>query len=153
MSTADLLIIEDNGTKQLEIEKALATGDYKISAVRTIANAYRVLVRQRWDLIILDMTFQVGSSSGFEKEPLAGLEVLQFMANQRFPTPVIVATQHSSFSNSSIEEVDSIEQLHELLVEAFPVNYRQTVEVDLSEDAWKETLRMAVERALGEGGE
>lgn len=147
----EILIVEDNATKQLEIEKALEGTGHEITAVRSIAAAYRVLAVGLFDLIILDMTFQVSGAKGVEKEPLAGLEILQFVSNRRYSTPIIVATQHSSFSNPNMDGVDTIEELDALLADVFPRNYRTTIEIDLSEDAWKAALRDAVIAILNEG--
>ena len=148
--SVNILIVEDNATKQIEIEKTLSGANYRTRAVRSIAQAYLALGAGSWELVILDMTFQVGTTTGFQKEPLAGVELLQFMTKRKLSIPVIVATQHSSFSGSNIEGVDTIEDLHLLLSDSFPRNYRQTVEVDLSEEGWKSTLRAAVEAILEE---
>ena len=145
-----LLVVEDNTTKQLAIEQAVEGNDRKILAAQNIATAYSLISVQPWDLIILDMTFHASLGPGHEslREPLAGLEVLQFIARQRMTTPVIVATQHSSFDSTEIPGLDSIEKLHSALSRAFPRNYKTTVAVDLFQDDWKGTLRTVVEAIL-----
>ena len=147
----NILIVEDNQTKRTEIEKALnAALSAEVAGVPSISQAYRSIEFRQWDLIVLDMTFQVAQTMGQEsaKEALAGIEILQFIARKQIPTPVIVATQHSSFSTVNLPDIDSIRALDELLSDLFPENYRGTVEVDLSEEAWKTILQRAVVAAL-----
>jgi CheY-like chemotaxis protein len=147
MTEFRILLVEDNPQKQAKIEDALS--GFEILATRSIAGAYR-LISGDWDVVVLDMTFQVGQTRGHEstKEALAGIELLQFMASRAIPIPVVVATSHSSFSSAEIPGIDSVQKLHELLKSAFPENYRETVEVNISEE-WKSTLRTAVVRAIG----
>lgn len=146
-------IIEDNNLKCKEIERALkAPLALDIHSTPSIAQAYRALVNKEWDLVVLDMTFQVSQGGGREiaKEALAGVEILQFMARRRILSPVIVATQHTSFVAPGLPAIDSIEGLHALLTRLFPLNYRDTIHVDLSEESWKARLRLAASAAIGE---
>ncbi|WP_395444302.1 response regulator [Caulobacter sp. UC70_42] len=148
--TYDIFIVEDNPTKHEEIKAALPSSCIP-TWTTAISQAFKILENKRWDLIILDMTFQVLSGSGNEiaKEPLAGIEVLQYLKRRRIEVPVIVATQHSSFTSNERPDIDSIDKLHAMLARLFSPNYRETVRVDLSEDTWKAGLRLAVVRALG----
>lgn len=149
--TANILIIEDNQTKRTEIEKAAhAALSCEVLGVSSISQAYRSIEGKPWDLIILDMTFQVAQVTGLEnsKEALAGIEILQFIGRRRLDTPVIVATQHTSFTTIQMPDITSIKALDELLYELFPENYRGTVEVDLSEEGWKSELQREIINAL-----
>lgn len=150
MARAKILIVEDIPSKQTAIENALSSLNGNCHAVRSITQAFRLVGEQSWDLIILDMTFQVDRSAGFEsgRQATAGIELLQFMARRRLRTPVIVATQHVSFSSPEIGEIDGIAALHELLTEAFPRIYRCTVKVDQSEGSWKLELLAAAKAIL-----
>lgn len=151
MAGPSVLIVEDNATKRAEIEKALPPRfAFQVRSTPSIAQAYRALAGQTWDLVILDMTFQVSQSGGGElsKEALAGVELLQYMSRSRLSAPVIVATQHSSFPTPEIPGIDSIDKLHQLLADLFPANYRMTVQVDLSEEAWKARFQLAVSEVL-----
>jgi DNA-binding NtrC family response regulator len=150
MAKHRILVVEDNATKQAEIENALQ-GEFEILSTKSIAGAYR-LISGTWDLVVLDMTFQVGQTRGHEsaKEALAGIELLQYMASRSIEVPVVVATQHTSFTTSEMPAIDSIAKLHTLLADAFPETYRHTVEVDLSEETWKTKLREIVRSVLSE---
>jgi CheY-like chemotaxis protein len=154
MTKASVLIIEDNETKRLKIGQALPPGFGTPAWAQSIAQAYRLIQTKAWNLIILDMTFHVAHSPGHdgEKESLAGIEVLQFLTRRRIKVPVVVATQHASFSNADIPGIDSIQALDRLLSKLFPDNYCGTVAVDPSEESWKVDLQKAVARALGGWG-
>jgi DNA-binding NtrC family response regulator len=138
-----ILIVEDNSVKKAEIEKALLSSfQIDIHSTQSIAQAYRAIEGKPWDLIILDMTFQVSQStgSGLAKEPLAGIELLQYLSRKRNRVPVIVATQHTVFSSSELPSIDSIEKLNDLLRRVFPENYKAIIYVNLVEEGWKVQL-------------
>ncbi len=152
MRRAEVFIIEDNKSKLRELKGALPDSlEYGILETHSIAQAYRPLENRRWDLIILDMTFQVslGAGNDIEKEALAGVEILQFISRKRIGVPVIVATQHTNFFSRITPGIDSIEKLDALLAKAFPRNYVATVHVDLAGEAWKGRFQAEVLRALG----
>jgi CheY-like chemotaxis protein len=148
-------IVEDNASKLQEMINALPiVFRDRVMTSHAISNAYRVIANSEFDLIILDMTFQVSNEGGGQiaKESLAGVEVLQYMAAKRLDTPVIVATQHTTFRTRELPEIDSIEKLDGLLKDLFPGNYFTTVHVDLSGEAWKERLAAAaVQAVIGRG--
>lgn len=153
MKKYSVLIVEDNVTKQ----NALATAmpilhEFDTNFAPSISQAYIAISRKPYDIIILDMTFQVSQSAGREtsKEAIAGIELLQYMSRRRIRSLVIVATQHTSFSTPETPGIDSIEKLDSLLSELFPANYRTTVKVDLSEDSWRTQFESAVMKVIGE---
>lgn len=147
----EVLIVEDNATKQQEIINALPPLFRDgVFATPSIAAAYRSVANKHFDLVILDMTFQISNEGGgaIAKESLAGVEVLQYMSRMRIATPVIVATQHTNFHTVELPDIDSIAKLDELLRDLFPENYVATVHVDLSGEEWKQHLAAAAESAL-----
>lgn len=147
----EVLIVEDNLTKQQEIINALPPAFREgVLTTPSIANAYRSVANKPFDLVILDMTFQVSNEGGgaIAKESLAGVEVLQYMARMRIRTPVIVATQHTNFHTVELPDIDSIDKLDDLLRDLFPLNYVATVHVDLSGEDWKQRLAFAAENAI-----
>lgn len=153
MPSPDILIVEDNFSKQVEIENALSSLEAQPLAVRTMIDAFRLITEQPWDLVILDMTFLVDRAIGSDsaRQSMAGVELLQFMARRRLTTPVIVATQHDSFSSPDLGEIEGVEALDALLREAFPRNYCNIVKVDQSEDSWKARLLEAASKILETG--
>ena len=145
----NVLIVEDNAEKNKAIETIIRsqfTG--RIDFAQTISSAYSQLEHHNWDLVILDMTFQVSQGLGqaVRKEALAGLEILQFMTSKNLSYPVIVATQHSSFSQVGLISLSSVEELHSLLSETFPEIYRETITVDLTTNEWHAALLNAAKR-------
>ena len=96
------------------------------------------------------MTFQVSQGLGqaVRKEALAGIELLQYMSAKQLNYPVIVATQHDVFSQGGWISIGSIEQLHSLLSDAFPNQYRSAVHVDLGSSDWHMDLMKAMRRII-----
>ena len=151
MTQYSVFIVEDNGTKLQEIRNALPE-EFQEDCLDTpsIAWAYRALANRDFDLVILDMTFQVSNdpSNQLAKESLAGIELLQYMDRKGVTSPVIVATQHTAFHTPDLPGIESINQLDELLSDLFPVNYFTTVHVDLAGEGWKEQLAAAALQAV-----
>jgi CheY-like chemotaxis protein len=147
-----ILVVEDNTTKRDEIERAVKGRwpQFDVAGAPSIATAYRALDRRSWDLIILDMTFQVSQAGGgvVTSEPLAGIELLQFISKKRNRSPVIVATQHSSFTSPGLPGIDTIAKLDDFLKDLFPENYRGIILVDLTGEAWKGQLQAAMSEVL-----
>lgn len=150
-----ILIVEDNKAKQERIASIIqSTYDAEFEFVFTISSAYSVLEHFSWDLVVLDMTFQVSQGIGHavQKEALAGIELLQYMIAKGLNYPVIVATQHDVFSHGGWMTFSSIEQLHNSLADAFPNIYRTTVRVDLANSDWHDGLLQAVHGVLNDRG-
>ncbi len=142
MSQAKILIVEDNASKEVKVRKALAPLGRETIWMRSITDAFRLVTEQPWELIILDMTFLVDRSAGFDssRQSMAGVELLQFMARRRLHIPVIVATSHDAFSSAQLGTIEGVAALDDMLRDAFPEVYRATIKVDLSEDEWQTRL-------------
>ena len=146
-----ILIVEDNVPKAKLIASILGSEHpAEFSFANTISGAYSELEYNRWDLVILDMTFQVSQGLGqsVRKEGLAGLEVLQFMTGKALLFPVVVATQHSYFTQGGLINLSSVDELHTLLSTTFPKIYRGTVRVDLTTTSWHSDLIQASRKVL-----
>jgi CheY-like chemotaxis protein len=146
-----VLVVEDSGSKSDSIIQIVRLHyDADVECVSTISSAYAVLNHTKWDLVILDMTFQVSQGLGqvVRKEALAGIELLQYMSAKQLNFPVIVATQHDYFSQGGWINISSIDELDALLSEAFPNQYRSTVHVDLASSDWHHELMKAMRRIL-----
>lgn len=111
-----VLIVEDNVLKEARIRDVLSLiPEIEFTVCRSVKAAYPLLEVQQWNLILLDMSFQVSPDSGTEikKKPLAGRQILQFMRARNLMLPVIVVTQHASFSEgqtviASIKDLDTL---------------------------------------------
>ncbi|SPP98327.1 response regulator [Bradyrhizobium vignae] len=149
--TLSVLIVEDNSSKADQISQIVKLQYLaEPEVVPTISGAYSVLDYRKWDLVILDMTFQVSSGLGqaVRKEALAGIELLQYMSAKRLHYPVIVATQHEVFSQGGGVSISSIEDLDRNLKKAFPVQYRGIVQVDLASSNWHLELIKTMRRVI-----
>jgi DNA-binding response OmpR family regulator len=145
-----VLLIEDNALKEVRMKEALAAiPEIEFTVCKSIKAAYPSLDLQEWDLILLDMSFQVNPGAGTEvrKKPLAGRQILQFMRARQMCQPVIVVTQHASFSEGHTV-IASIDDLDVKLKKYFPAIYRKTIYVDLATDAWREPLIREARRAF-----
>jgi CheY-like chemotaxis protein len=145
-----VLLIEDNTLKEarmIEVLKAVPTISFTVC--RSIKAAYPLLDLQQWDLILLDMSFQATQDLGTEikKKPLAGRQILQFMRAREMKRPVIVVTQHASFSDGHTI-IGSIEELDQKFRKYFPEICRKVIFVDLATDAWHEALIRETQRAF-----
>ncbi|MGY4157886.1 CheY-like chemotaxis protein [Bradyrhizobium sp. USDA 4461] len=147
-----VLVVEDNPTKLGALKLLLSERfGVKVSTASSIAHAYTTLQLREWDLIVLDMTFQASHGAGREisKEALAGVEVLQYIQRSGLAVPVIVATAHTKFVSKEFGEIGSLDDLHLVLRQAFPMVYRALVWIDLKDDGWKGTLSDAIEGVWG----
>lgn len=123
--------------------------ELEFTVCRSIKAAYPMLEVERWDLILLDMSFQVNpeTNTDVKKKPLAGRQILQFMRARKLNRPVIVVTQHGSFFEGTTS-IDSIADLDKKLQKYFPGIYQSTVYVDLATDDWHHELITQAQRAI-----
>jgi CheY-like chemotaxis protein len=147
-----VLVVEDSNDKFRELEAFLernfgvSTRGLKppLTRAKDIATAFNVLAapERKWDVVLLDMTFQRmnGAADVLSIEPLAGIEVLQYLAASGVAVPVLVLTQYSSFGDTVYSPAMSLEQLDLKLKKAFPDNYRGVVFVDLASKLWLERV-------------
>jgi CheY-like chemotaxis protein len=146
-----ILIVEDQKEKSQAIKECLADAlpHHKLEVTDTILVAGQLIDSSGpWSGILLDLSFrrtqQIGSNQN--RPFLAGLEILQQLNEMRVDWPVIVATQHSSFFSTRYGDFQSIDDLRSVLTEAFPLNYKGLIEVDLGGTAWRRLLIDATKR-------
>ncbi|WP_224702709.1 hypothetical protein [Devosia aquimaris] len=140
-----VLIVEDNIQKANAITFALkaAFGELAyILLVNTVSVAMVVLTAERWDGVVLDLSFQraSGMKEGIDRPQLAGVKVLQQLDEMRIGVPVLIATQHSSFVDTEFGDFHSVHEVATTLEEIFTDNLRGVVEVDLSSTEWQPVL-------------
>jgi len=144
------LLIEDNSIKQERIKRVIERGfDAEVQIVGTIIAAYPNIEKLPWDIVILDMTFQIlrtGIDAGMQA--LAGVELLQFMTSKEITTPVIVVTQHETFTQPGHKTIRSIAELDRLLRDSFPNVYHGTIHANLASESWHEELIAKIAVAL-----
>jgi DNA-binding NtrC family response regulator len=150
MTSREILIIEDNPHKDKNMREVIKKiGDVVFTSCRDVRTAYPLLQKKTWALALLDMTFQGNQGFGIEskKEPLAGLEILQFMVANQLRFPVIVVTQHTTFADGQIN-VRSIDEFDSKLRKYFMGIYRGIVHVDLASTEWQSQLSNLVVESL-----
>lgn len=150
---ANFLIIEDNEQKQYAIQSLI--GSRFVGTVlwaRTMLHAYNLLEDQKWDVIILDMTFEdaEGMFRSTSKKPLAGIEILQFIDATGIRTKVIVVTQHDYFPVAGQSSQMNLESLHQLLQDSFPTTYAGLVRARLGDSSmvWMNELTSQIRAIL-----
>ena len=82
-----------------------------------------------------------GISRDTRKEPLAGVEVLQFLDSVRSEASVIVVTQHDNFALPDGKSILSIAELDHHLTKAFPRNYIGLIPAKLARVDWLRMIR------------
>jgi hypothetical protein len=133
----NICLIEDDDYKADDLGRALksALPDGNI----VIGKNYRegaVLLKEEWDLIVLDMQLPL-----FEEEPkgkvysFAGERMLRQLERTRKSASVIVVTQYTTFSEL-LDEVD-FEGLVKRLEEGCPNVFKGAIQYSFGETAWK----------------
>ncbi len=145
-----VLLAEDSDEKALHIIEVLSDNGVSIDFVRRskdIRSAHMLLEKYDFALVILDMTFQVSGRAHASTEALAGLRILQHMAAAWNKTPVVITTQHEQFSDDNVM-VQSLDELRNLCLQAFPENFCGAIHVRLGEDKWKSELDRLVKEYI-----
>jgi len=142
--TSRVLIVEDSNQKYSYIEGVLEdVGGLSWRRAESIRSAFSLIKGHDWDIILLDMNFEntEGIARDTRKEPLAGVEVLQFLDSVGSEAQVIVVTQHDSFALPDGSAVLSLHELNHHLEEAFPKNYIGLIPARLARSDWLANLR------------
>ena len=144
MLKCSFLLIEDSPAKAAALTECLQQAFPKrtVERTQTIAVASKLIEQQEWSGIILDLAFHRSHQTAdlLDRPYLAGVEILQQLHELRLHYPVIIATQHASFSNTKYGDFDSSIALGERLKKIFKRNFKGLVEVDLGETGWRNEL-------------
>ncbi len=81
-----------------------------------------------------------------DKPQLAGVKILQHLNQRRLDIPVIVATQHSSFTDTEFGDFSGAGELADLLARAFPRNFKGLLEIDITTDSWMSQFIKLIKR-------
>jgi CheY-like chemotaxis protein len=150
-SVRKVLVVEDQREKSQAIRDCLAEADGQFEIVETdtvLIAAHLLSSGDAWSGIVLDLSFRRTQQAGSQlsRPYLAGLEILQQLNEMRMEYPVIVATQHDSFASTKYGDFKSTEELIGVLRDAFPLNFRELIEVDLGGSDWRVALTNAARR-------
>ena len=143
-----VLFIEDDPNKQEKIAGFLKATfpSTALEQVRSYNAGYNALIKERFDLVLLDMSLPMFDiterEDGYAVDPYAGRYLLMEMERKEIFIPVVVITQFDTFGEA--EEFKTLAQLDSELRQQFPVNYRDSVFYSPAEENWKSRLESIV---------
>ena len=146
-----ILLIEDNKGKASLLGDAVMEAFQNISrpkVAETVSMGTYLLNTSEWGGLVLDLAFQRarGIKESVDKPQLAGVKILQHLNQRRLDIPVIVATQHSSFTDTEFGDFSGAGELADLLGRAFPRNFKGLLEIDITTDSWKSQFIKLIKR-------
>lgn len=150
----NLLIVEDEGPKLQNIRDLAAEMSVftELAEARSVGSALKTLRRERFDLIILDMslpTFDIGAGEGGGRpQGFGGQEVLRYMDRYGLLTPVIVATAFEAFSERG--KAINLKALEQTLASDHPATFKGIVFYNTMFSKWRDDLRTIIKRTLDE---
>lgn len=139
-----VLFVEDDDTKRNNILKSIdkIRSEIDIIDARSVTSALRLLRKESFDLLFLDMslpTFDVGPGEGGGRpQGFGGIEVLRTMERLNLVVPVIVITAYEAFPSG--EKQISLDTLASELFAAHPKIFRGLVFYNSVISGWSEDL-------------
>ena len=140
----NILMIEDDEFKARRVTQAIKNIDStaKLRTERSINAGLSALTNEPPDILLLDMsltTFSVSSSErGGRPQNFGGLDVLEQMDSLDLCIPVIVITQHGSFTRDGKNV--SLNKLRKELQERYGDCFRDLVYYNSRESRWEHEL-------------
>ncbi len=134
-------IVEDAEYKRRDLEEAMNTivPDAEVVFAKDYRSGSRLVKRDEWDLILLDMELPLFCSGTNSHFALGGERILNQLQRRSKGSPVIVVTQYTTFSEY-LEEVD-FESLVSRLSAACPDVFIGAVQYAIGNDGWHEDLK------------
>ncbi len=144
-----VLVVEDDEDKRQHLmEFILSETTAEIAEARSLQGGLRALLRDSFDLVVLDMTMPTyditPTEDGGRPQPYAGREILQQMERREIKTRVVIVTQFDRFGHSD-DEI-TLEELNTQLKNAFPINYMGAVHYSVTFAGWQENLRRVLSK-------
>ena len=121
--------------------------EYKICIENSLNSGLRRIMKEKFDLILLDMsmpTFQKDESNNFNS--FGGIDFLKEMQRKKNQTPVIIVTQYEIFGEG--ESRKTSEMIDEECKNSFE-NYVEIVIYTSTKNTWKEKLLSAIDETNG----
>lgn len=144
-----ILVIEDDENKRQQLVKFLESINSHCQL--TIQTSYNsalksVLSKEKWNLILLDMTMPTYDISlnedGGRPQHYAGRAILRQMKRHSIKTPVIVVTQFDVFGEGT--ERMTRDELDKQLQSDHPKIYLGMVYYNAAVDGWKNELNLMI---------
>jgi len=146
-----ILLIEDDQYK-LEKIKTFIENEYPellVTVKTSFHSGFEEVVDNYniYDLILLDMSMQnydiSSEEAGGDPAPLAGKSILTQMYFREIPTKVIVVTMYERFQDGT-----ELKDLHSILLEEFPDNYKGYVYFSHLDNKWTNDLKIFINNLL-----
>lgn len=142
----NVLIVEDDDDKANDLQRFVVSQyDCVVLIERSLQSGLRAIMRDRIDLLLLDMTMRNFDRSleddGGRPHHFAGREILRQMMREEIHLPVIIVTHFERFGEEA-DEVTLTELKEELQVR-FP-DYLGTVHYRSNVDEWQQQLSQLI---------
>ena len=117
--------------------------------IKNFRQAQNQLTQIHYDLLILDMTFEVHGSvaEDLRFNGLAGLHVLQFMWRSKLKIPTIICTSHENYSDPDFGIIRGVAELDRYVRQVFGDVVLGCVLMVPDEDVWHREMKSMVDRA------
>ena len=148
----DVLIAEDDENKRSQLEAFIRKTfpQAKVSIARSLQSGLRLILRQKFDYVILDMTMPTydisADEDGGRPQALAGREILRQLDRRDIVLPVIVLTQFDRFGEG--EDTLTLSELDTQLRTQHPQTYRGSVYYNPALEGWKKELLNTIKKIV-----
>lgn len=149
-----ILLSEDDPLKRDQIRSVLLhlPKPPGIVCTRSFHSTVEALLREAFDIVILDMTMPAFDSTpdddGGRHDPYAGREVLSEMLRYGIDTPVVVVTQFDRFGSG--KSALRLAELDRELAAEFARQYRGFVFWESSSESWRTALTDILQKVIAE---
>lgn len=147
-----ILLVEDEAPKRKHIRDLLTelAPRARTSTARSVNSALDILMKDRVDLLLLDMslpTFDVGDrENGGRPQGFGGTEILRHITMSEIECPTVIITGYEGFTLESGATVD-LAQLRAELLDEFPSLLRAVLHYNSTFDEWKTVLAATLSKA------
>lgn len=139
-----ILIIEDDETKIAQLTDLFMSIDrvIELASRKSYQSGLRELLREKYDLIILDMSMPIfdktNNESGGFFERFAGEKILREMLRKKMTTKTILLTMFESFGEGY--KTITLQTLNQKLKNNYSEFYIDCIHYNASESKWKNDL-------------
>ncbi|MDO7848525.1 response regulator [Hymenobacter sp. M29] len=145
-----ILLVEDDEEKRQQLSLFMQEEfGAQVTEARSRQSGVGALLRDQYDLIILDMTMPTydvtPTEDGGRSQAYAGRDILQQMERRGIHTKAVVVTQFDRFGPA--EDEVTLPVLDAQLEAAFPDTYVGAIYYNVGYAGWRENLRSVVQQA------
>jgi DNA-binding NarL/FixJ family response regulator len=147
---SNIIVIEDDFKKKEDIRNFLSSGlgIEKITIKESYQSGLRELIKNEYDLLLLDMSIPTWDKSidepGGNFEKFGGFKILKEITRKKKPIDTILITMFDDFGESDTSI--TLSQLNDWLKEEFPEFYKGAVYYNTREEKWKDDLAAFISR-------